>query len=234
MDREPTYGATFVRHLAKIGRQTPYRYEDLQLVKAMSQTELADWIKAECPEFSEVISDNPADVAAAMICGARGGAEGRKRGFIAEWDGRATRRWRNAPPRAAAAAPHLLVRALAAAQRHGGGAAAQRDALALGAARNDERLADQAVRAQRVRRRHAAPKALGEGHAARRLPPRAARPARVARHALRVVRAQRVPHHRGRHQHHGLGDSRHGARQRFRRRVWRRGSAHDGGANSNF
>jgi hypothetical protein len=44
MDREPTYGATFVRHLAKLGRQTPYRYEDLQLVKAMSQTEMADWI----------------------------------------------------------------------------------------------------------------------------------------------------------------------------------------------
>ena len=67
MDREPTYGATFVRHLAKLGRQTPYRYEDLQLVKAMSQTELADWIKAECREFSEVIRDNPAEVAAEMV-----------------------------------------------------------------------------------------------------------------------------------------------------------------------
>ena len=67
MDREPTYGATFVRHLAKLGRQTPYRYEDLQLVKAMSQTELADWIKTECPEFSEVIRDNPAEVAAEMV-----------------------------------------------------------------------------------------------------------------------------------------------------------------------
>ena len=67
MDREPTYGATFVRHLAKLGRQTPYRYEDLQLVKAMSQAELADWIKGECPEFSQVVRDNPADVAAAMV-----------------------------------------------------------------------------------------------------------------------------------------------------------------------
>jgi hypothetical protein len=67
MDREPTYGATFVRHLAKLGRQTPYRYEDLQLVKAMSQAELADWIKAECPEFSQVVRDNPAEVAAAIV-----------------------------------------------------------------------------------------------------------------------------------------------------------------------
>ena len=67
MDREPTYGATFVRHLAKLGRQTPYRYEDLQLVKAMSQAELADWIKTECPEFSQVVRDNPADVAAAIV-----------------------------------------------------------------------------------------------------------------------------------------------------------------------
>jgi len=67
MDREPTYGATFVRHLAKLGRQTPYRYEDLQLVKAMSQAELADWIKTECPEFSRVVRDNPAEVAAAIV-----------------------------------------------------------------------------------------------------------------------------------------------------------------------
>ncbi len=67
MDREPTYGATFVRHLAKLGRQTPYRYEDLQLVKAMSQAELADWIKTECLEFSQVVRDNPAEVAAAIV-----------------------------------------------------------------------------------------------------------------------------------------------------------------------
>lgn len=67
MDKESTYGATFVRHLAKLGRQTPYRYEDLQQVKAMSQAELADWIKEECREFSEVIRDNPADVAAEMV-----------------------------------------------------------------------------------------------------------------------------------------------------------------------
>jgi hypothetical protein len=67
MDREPTYGATFVRHLANLGRHTPYHYEDLQLVKAMSQVELADWIKTECPEFSRVVRDNPAEIAAAMV-----------------------------------------------------------------------------------------------------------------------------------------------------------------------
>ena len=67
MDREPTYGATFVRHLAKLGRHTPYRYEDLRLVKGMSQTDLADWIKGECPEFSQLVRDNPAEVAAEMV-----------------------------------------------------------------------------------------------------------------------------------------------------------------------
>lgn len=67
MDREPTYGATFVRHLATLGRQTPYRYKDLQVVKAMSQAELADWIKTECPEFSQVVRDNPAEFAAAIV-----------------------------------------------------------------------------------------------------------------------------------------------------------------------
>jgi hypothetical protein len=67
MDREPTYGVSFVKHLTKLGRQTPYRYEDLQLVKVMSQSELADWIKAECREFSQLVRDNPAEVAAAIV-----------------------------------------------------------------------------------------------------------------------------------------------------------------------
>ncbi len=67
MPHEPTYGAVFVTHLTKLGKHVPYNYQDLKQVKAMSQTELADWIKAECPEFSEVIRDNPAEVAAAMV-----------------------------------------------------------------------------------------------------------------------------------------------------------------------
>jgi hypothetical protein len=67
MPHEPTYGAVFVTHLTKLGRHVPYNYQDLQQVKAMSQAELADWIKGECREFSEVIRDNPADVAAAMV-----------------------------------------------------------------------------------------------------------------------------------------------------------------------
>jgi len=67
MDREPTYGTLFVRHLSKLGRQTPYRYEDLQLVKAMSHAELADWIQGECPEFSQAIRYNSPEVAAEMV-----------------------------------------------------------------------------------------------------------------------------------------------------------------------
>jgi hypothetical protein len=67
MPHEPTYGAVFVTHLTKLGRHVPYNYQDLQQVKAMSQAELADWIKGECREFSEVIRDNPADVAAEMV-----------------------------------------------------------------------------------------------------------------------------------------------------------------------
>lgn len=67
MDREPTYGATFVKHLTKLRQYVPYNYNDLQLVKAMSQTELADWIKGEYPEFSQLVRDNPAEVAAEMV-----------------------------------------------------------------------------------------------------------------------------------------------------------------------
>ena len=67
MSHEPTYGALFVKHLTKLGRHVPYRYNDLQQAKAMSQAELADWIKGECSEFSEAVRDNPADVAAEMV-----------------------------------------------------------------------------------------------------------------------------------------------------------------------
>ncbi len=67
MSHEPTYGAVFVKHLSKLGRHVPYRYDHLQQVKAMTQAELADWIKGECREFSEVIRDNPAEVAAEMV-----------------------------------------------------------------------------------------------------------------------------------------------------------------------
>lgn len=68
MDREPTYGTLFVGHLTKLGRHVPYNFNELQQVKAMSHAELADWIKTECREFSEVIRDNPADVAGASVC----------------------------------------------------------------------------------------------------------------------------------------------------------------------
>ncbi|MEN9665118.1 MAG: hypothetical protein RLZZ326_1481 [Planctomycetota bacterium] len=67
MSHELTYGTLFVRHLTKLGRHVPYNYQDLQQVKVMSQAELADWIQRECREFSEVVRDNPADVAAEMV-----------------------------------------------------------------------------------------------------------------------------------------------------------------------
>ena len=67
MAHEPTYGALFVKHLMKVGGRVPYDYKDLQQVKAMSQAELADWIHVECREYSQVVRDNPADVAADMI-----------------------------------------------------------------------------------------------------------------------------------------------------------------------
>ena len=49
MDREPTYGAVFVKHLTKLGKHVPYNYNDLQQVKTMSQAELADSdVRLEC------------------------------------------------------------------------------------------------------------------------------------------------------------------------------------------
>ena len=67
MDREPTYGAVFVKHLTKLGKHVPYNYNDLQQVKTMSQAELADWIQVECRAVSQAVPDNPADVAAEVV-----------------------------------------------------------------------------------------------------------------------------------------------------------------------
>lgn len=67
MHQEHTYGALFIRHLTKLGSHVPYNYNDLQQVKAMSQAELADWIRVECPEFSQAIRYNPPEVAAEMV-----------------------------------------------------------------------------------------------------------------------------------------------------------------------
>ena len=67
MDREPTYGAVFVKHLTKLGKHVPYNYNDLQQVKTMSQAELAAWIQVECRAVSQAVRDNPADVAAEVV-----------------------------------------------------------------------------------------------------------------------------------------------------------------------
>ena len=67
MAHEPTYGSLFVTHLTKLGRHVPYNYQDLQQVKGMSRAELADWIQGECRDFSAVIRDNSAEVAAEMV-----------------------------------------------------------------------------------------------------------------------------------------------------------------------
>jgi hypothetical protein len=67
MEQKETYGTSFVRHLAAIGRQTPFLYKDLQQIKAMSQAELADRMKIECPEFSKIVLSQTPEQAAERV-----------------------------------------------------------------------------------------------------------------------------------------------------------------------
>ena len=67
MEKEQTYGASFIRHLTALARQTPFNYKDLQQVKEMTQAELADWLKVECGEFSQVVLHNSPEAAAAVV-----------------------------------------------------------------------------------------------------------------------------------------------------------------------
>ena len=67
MQQEETYGAAFLKHLTALGRQTPFTYSDLQQVKAMTQTELAHWLRLECREFSRVVLENTPEGAAAVV-----------------------------------------------------------------------------------------------------------------------------------------------------------------------
>ena len=67
MQQEETYGAEFVRHLTALGRQTPYNYKDLQQVKAMTQTDLSAWLRAESGEFSRTVLAHTPEDAAIMV-----------------------------------------------------------------------------------------------------------------------------------------------------------------------
>lgn len=67
VQQEETYGAIFVKHLTALGKSTPFNYKDLQQVKAMTQADLADWLRVECREFSQVILESTPDAAAAAV-----------------------------------------------------------------------------------------------------------------------------------------------------------------------
>lgn len=71
MQQEETYGTKFIKHLTALGKQTPFHYKVLQQVKAMSQAELADWLKVECREFSRGVLENSPEGAADVVHGKR-------------------------------------------------------------------------------------------------------------------------------------------------------------------
>ena len=67
VQQEQIYGALFENHLTTLGRQTPCSYKDLQQIKAMTQTDLADPLKVECREFSQFVLCNTPEVAAELF-----------------------------------------------------------------------------------------------------------------------------------------------------------------------
>ncbi len=67
MQQDQTYGALFVKHLTALGRQTPFNYKDLQQIKAMTQADLADRLKEECRQFSQIVLCNTPEDAAELV-----------------------------------------------------------------------------------------------------------------------------------------------------------------------
>ena len=64
MPEQSNYGEQFLKHLAAIGKQTPFHYKDLQQIKAMDCEQLGNLLKTECPQIAEIImSKSPAEVA---------------------------------------------------------------------------------------------------------------------------------------------------------------------------
>ena len=62
-----TYGAAFARNLTALGKNAPFRYKDLQRIKAMTRADLAEWYQNECNPVSRVVLENPPEVAAQII-----------------------------------------------------------------------------------------------------------------------------------------------------------------------
>ena len=67
MQEEQTYGDVFVKHLTALSRQTSFRDKDLQQINAMTREDLAERLKAECQQFSQIVLSNTAEDAAALL-----------------------------------------------------------------------------------------------------------------------------------------------------------------------
>lgn len=64
---ESSYGTQFLQHLQAIGRTTPYSYEDVQLIKTMTQQELAEKLRTQFRAFSDIILANDPKTAAECV-----------------------------------------------------------------------------------------------------------------------------------------------------------------------
>ena len=67
MPEQPTDGEQFLKHLAAIGRQTPFQYKDLQQIKAMDREQLAERMRTECPQIAEIIMSKSATEVAEAV-----------------------------------------------------------------------------------------------------------------------------------------------------------------------
>lgn len=67
MSEQVTYGTQFLNHLTALSRQTPFLYQDLQQIKAMDREQLAERLKAECPQVAELVMSKSAEEIAALV-----------------------------------------------------------------------------------------------------------------------------------------------------------------------
>lgn len=64
---EETYGQQFLRHLKAISNRTSFNYDAIQLIKTMSQNELACYLGTRARLYSEIVRQNVPKDAAFLI-----------------------------------------------------------------------------------------------------------------------------------------------------------------------
>ncbi len=62
-----SYGSQFLGHLQSLSKSAPYGYKELEQIKTMTQSELAEKLRTQYRPFSNIILANDPKIAAELV-----------------------------------------------------------------------------------------------------------------------------------------------------------------------